>query len=102
MVDQAQSAFVKGRKISDNVLLAQELLRGYHKPSGKPRDAAKIDIMKAYDSVSWEFLIDILDVLGFPPNLKKWITTCITTPKYSINFNGESVGFFEGVGSQKR
>ena len=56
-----------------------------------------MDIMKAYDSVSWEFLIDIMDVLGFPPNLKKWITACVTTPKYSINFNGESVGFFDGA-----
>ena len=97
MVDQAQSAFVKGRKISDNVLLAQDLLRDYHKSSRQPRVAAKVDIMKAYDSVSWEFLIDMLDVLGFPPNLKKWLVTCITSPKYSINFNGESVGFFAGA-----
>ena len=36
MVDQAQSAFVKGRKISDNILLAQDLLRDYYKPVGKP------------------------------------------------------------------
>ena len=69
MVDQAQSAFVKGRKISDNVFLAQDLLRDYHKSSGKPRVAAKVDVMKAYDSVCWDFLIDMLDVLGFPPNI---------------------------------
>ena len=97
MIDQAQSAFVKGRKIRDNVLLAQDLLRDYHKLSGKPRVAAKVDIMKAYDSVSWEFLTDILDVLDFPPNIKKWILACITSPKYSINFNGESVGYFDGA-----
>ena len=67
------------------------------KPYGKPRVAAKVDIMKAYDSVSWRFLIDLLDILGFPPNLRKWIKACITTPKFSLNFNGESVGFFEGA-----
>ena len=78
-------------------MLAQDLLRDYHKPSGKPRVATKVDIMKAYDSVSWDFLIDILDVLGFPPNIKRWIFACITTPKFSINFNGESLGYFQGA-----
>ena len=97
LVDQAQSAFVKGRKISDNVLLAQDLLRDYHKPSGKPSVAAKVDIMKAYDSVSWEFMIDLLEVLDFPPNLIKWIKACLTTSKFSLNFNGEFAGFFEGA-----
>ena len=97
LVDQAQSAFVQGRKISDNILLAQDLLRDYHKPTGKPSVTAKVDIMKAYDSVSWKFMIDLLEVLHFPPNLIKWIKACLTTPKYSLNFNGESVGFFAGA-----
>lgn len=96
-IDQAQSAYIKGRKISDNVLLAQDLFRDYHKQKGKPRTATKVDIMKAYDSVSWEFLIDLLDVTCFPPNLKKWIIACVTTPRYSINFNGELVGYFDGA-----
>ena len=97
IVDNAQSAFIKGRKISDNVLLAQDLLRDYHKVGGCPRVAAKVDIMKAYDSVSWEFLIDLIDILGFPPNMQMWIKACVTTPRYSINFNGESIGYFEGA-----
>ena len=67
LVDNAQSAFIKGRKISDNVLLAQDLMSDYHKPNGHPRVAAKVDIMKAYDSISWEFLADLIDILGFPP-----------------------------------
>ena len=45
-------------------------MRDYHKLGGKPRGAAKVDLMKAYDNVSWEFLFDLLDVLGFPPKLK--------------------------------
>ena len=97
LVDHAQSAFIKGRKISDNILLAQDLMTGYHKTRGIPRASVKVDLMKAYDNVSWLFLFDLLSVLGFPPTFIKWIRACVTTPKFSICFNGESIGYFEGA-----
>lgn len=50
-----QGAFVPKRSIGENILLAQELVNDYHKNKGSPRCALKIDLMKAYDSVSWEF-----------------------------------------------
>ncbi|GKE67379.1 sodium/hydrogen exchanger 6 [Tanacetum coccineum] len=46
-----QSAFVPGRRISDNILLTQELIRNYHRRHGPPRCAFKVDIQKAYDTV---------------------------------------------------
>ena len=42
-------------------------MRDYHKSNGKARAAAKVDLMKAYDTVSWEFLFDLLAALHFPP-----------------------------------
>ncbi|GAA0152757.1 hypothetical protein LIER_37554 [Lithospermum erythrorhizon] len=51
-----QSAFMEGRLLSDNVLLMQEMVCNYHVPGGVKRCAIKIDLMKAYDSVKWEFL----------------------------------------------
>ncbi|GJY47404.1 sodium/hydrogen exchanger 6, partial [Tanacetum coccineum] len=51
LVSINQSAFVSGRRISDNILLTQELIRNYHRQSGPPRHAFKIDIQKAYDTV---------------------------------------------------
>ena len=94
MIDHAQSAFIKGRKISDNILLAQDLMRDYHKPSGSPRVDSKVNLIRAYDSVRWEFLLDLLNILNFPPKMQRWITICVTSPQYSINFNGKFVGFF--------
>ncbi|GJZ70725.1 hypothetical protein Tco_0634576, partial [Tanacetum coccineum] len=44
------------RKISDNILLSQELMRNYHRKNGPPKVAFKIDIHKAYDNVDWGFL----------------------------------------------
>ena len=53
LVDQNQSAFIPGRAITDNILLTQELLKGYNCVNGPKRCAFKIDIQKAYDTVSW-------------------------------------------------
>ncbi|CAN1136998.1 Transposon TX1 uncharacterized 149 kDa protein [Linum perenne] len=64
-----QSAFVKGRLIRDNVLLAREMLRSYNKSCVSPRCALKIDIMKAFDSVEWGYLLDIMAAMGIPPFL---------------------------------
>ena len=96
LIDLAQSAFVKGRKMSDNVLLTQDILRDYHKTNGKPRVVAKVDIIKAYNIVDWNFLNDLLCVLQFPPNVVSWIQECMTTPRYSVNFYGEFIGYFPG------
>ncbi|GJV28501.1 hypothetical protein Tco_1384949 [Tanacetum coccineum] len=59
------SAFVPGRRISDNVLLTQELMHNYHLDRGAPRCAFKVDIQKAYDTVDWNFLRDVLIGFGF-------------------------------------
>lgn len=51
----------------------EELVRGYHKDEGPPRCAIKIDLMKAYDSVDWPFLFDVMRVMNFPSKYIQWI-----------------------------
>ncbi|KAJ9536697.1 hypothetical protein OSB04_un000082 [Centaurea solstitialis] len=97
LVSRTQSAFIPGRKITDNILMAHELVVGYHLHVGQPRCAFKIDIRKAYDMVSWEFLINMLTGFGFHPALVRWIKEMITTPSFSIALNGEVSGFFRGA-----
>ncbi|KAL0302323.1 UNVERIFIED_CONTAM: hypothetical protein Scaly_3036400 [Sesamum calycinum] len=58
LIDYSQNAFVPGRSISDNILLAQELLAGYNQAKLPPRCTIKVDLKKAYDSVEWDFLIE--------------------------------------------
>ncbi|GKG33552.1 RNA-directed DNA polymerase, eukaryota, reverse transcriptase zinc-binding domain protein, partial [Tanacetum coccineum] len=65
IVDVNQSAFIPSRQISDNILLSQELMRGYHRNRGPAKCAFKIDIEQAYDSVEWEFLANCLKHFGF-------------------------------------
>ncbi|GKB74189.1 hypothetical protein Tco_0935601 [Tanacetum coccineum] len=96
VVSVNQSAFIPGRSISDNILLTQELMHNYHLNRGPPRCAFKIDIQKAYDTVSWKFLNDILMGFGFHKTMIKWIMACVSSTSYSINVNGELHGYFQG------
>ncbi|KAL7586020.1 hypothetical protein Lser_V15G46368 [Lactuca serriola] len=96
LVDENQSAFIPGRSITDNILISQELVRGYHRDRGFSRCALKVDIQKAYDTVSWSFLQDILFLFGFHPAMINWIMQCVSTPSYMISMNGSYHGFFAG------
>jgi len=89
-----QSAFVKDRLLIQNLLLATEIVKDYHKESVSDRCAIKIDISKAFDSVQWSFLENVLHSLNFPQEFIHWIMLCITTASFSVQVNGELVGFF--------
>lgn len=94
IVDKAQSTFVRGRNISDNILLTQELFKGYHRSFGPSRCALKIDLKKAFDTVRWDFLFDTLLAFDFPPSFVGWVKACVSSVMFSIKINGTLSGFF--------
>ncbi|KAL0278039.1 UNVERIFIED_CONTAM: hypothetical protein Sradi_7301700 [Sesamum radiatum] len=73
LISPSQNAFVPGRSIGDNVLLAQELFSGYNQRNLPPRCALKVDLRKAYDTVEWDFLKAALTLFGFPERFIQWI-----------------------------
>ncbi|KAL0322612.1 UNVERIFIED_CONTAM: hypothetical protein Sangu_1880500 [Sesamum angustifolium] len=56
LTDRCQAAFVGGRSITDNIFLAQELVRQYTRKRISPQCTINVDLRKAFDSVSWTFL----------------------------------------------
>ena len=94
IISPAQSAFVQGRSIADNILITQELMINYYRDKGPPRCALKVDIKKAFDTISWSCILGILSSMGTPTLLLKCIKACITTPTFSVSVNGELAGFF--------
>lgn len=93
-IEPNQSAFITGRLLLENVLLASELVNGYHKPTNSQRSAIKFDISKAFDTVKWSFITSVLKVMGLPLQFVHWIRLCISTAAFSISVNGSLEGFF--------
>ena len=88
VMNPTQSGFIPGRHIADNILLATELIKGYNRKHMSPRCLIKVDIKKAYDSVEWCFLEQMLYELGFPDQYIKWTMACVKSVSYSIMLNG--------------
>ncbi|GJT07532.1 retrotransposon protein, putative, ty1-copia subclass [Tanacetum coccineum] len=102
-----QSAFVSGRRISNNILLTQELMKNYHRRHGPPRCAFKVDIQKAFDTMDWKFLETILvvimdaleefeQVLGLVPSIPKSIAFFCNVPNATKASILKSIPFAEG------
>jgi hypothetical protein len=68
LVDTDQTGFIKGRSITENFVLASELVQCCHKCRA-PALVIKLDFAKAFDSVNWASLLKILEARGFPD---KW------------------------------
>lgn len=96
IINQSQSAFVKGRSIADNILLMQDLVRNYHRDEGPPKCAIKIVLMKAFDSVSWGFLFEMMAAMHFPNKFIKWVQFCVSNAHFSVALNGNLEGYFKG------
>ena len=94
LVSPNQAAFVKGRHLGDHVLLAQSLCKDYHSNRGTPRVCFKLDISKAFDTLSWDFLFNILTLMGFNIQFSNWIRNCITSSMVSVKINGALEGYF--------
>jgi len=62
--------------------------------SGETGLLCKLDIEKAFDQLSWAYLINILKKMGFGDRWIRWIKFCISTMKYSMLVNKSPVGFF--------
>lgn len=71
-VSTVQSAFVPGRSILDNAMMAVEIIHYLKsKTKGTKGDVAlKIDMSKAYDRVDWGYLHAVMRRMGFD---EKWI-----------------------------
>ncbi|XP_019257824.1 PREDICTED: uncharacterized protein LOC109236049 [Nicotiana attenuata] len=72
IISEAQAGFIPGRKIADNIILAHELVESYNRKQISPRCMLKVDMMKAYDSVEWVYLDQLLEYLCFPTKFNNW------------------------------
>ncbi|PKU62204.1 integrator complex subunit 11 [Dendrobium catenatum] len=88
-----QTGFVKGRSISDNVLLAQELVNDINSKVPGGNIVFKLDITKAYDNLDWNFLYKILSLFGFSQDFILLIRNSVDNCFFSVIINGRNHGF---------
>lgn len=87
LVGNHQSAFVKGRSIHDNFMLVQCTARRLH-ALREPAVMLKLDISKAFDSVQWPVLVEVLTAMGFGARWVDWICGLLATSSTRIMVNG--------------
>ncbi|XP_026407200.1 uncharacterized protein LOC113302475 [Papaver somniferum] len=89
IISPFQSAFVPGRQISDNVLIAHELIHTMRAQRGNEfLMGIKVDMSKAFDRVEWNFLLYVMRNFGFSEEWCNLINQCINTVSSLVLVNG--------------
>ncbi|GJW71742.1 RNA-directed DNA polymerase, eukaryota [Tanacetum coccineum] len=94
IVNEVQSAFIADRQILDGPFILNEVLQ-WCKVKKKQSLIFKVDFEKAYDSVRWDFLDDVLSKFGFGEKWRKWIQCCLRSSRGSIIINGSPTEEFQ-------
>ncbi|XP_026434310.1 uncharacterized protein LOC113331882 [Papaver somniferum] len=84
-----QAAFLTSKQITDNIVIAHELVGTMKKcKARKGLMAVKLDMSTGFDRIEWGFLINILKKLGFHKDWCDMIFECISTVSASVLLNG--------------
>lgn len=94
LVSRAQSAFIKKRSIHDNFIYTQNIVKELHRAK-IPSLFIKLDIAKAFDSVRWDYLLEVLRAMGFGHKWCNWISTLLATATTSVFLNGTRGKWFK-------
>ncbi|KAL0406375.1 UNVERIFIED_CONTAM: hypothetical protein Slati_3951400 [Sesamum latifolium] len=92
LISPSQSGFVPGRLISDNILLAQEMIHQLDLRHNRGNLVIKLDMLKAYDRINWRFLCSVLAAMGFNSRFISLIRNAIENSWFTILVNGEPAG----------
>ncbi|GJY75405.1 RNA-directed DNA polymerase, eukaryota [Tanacetum coccineum] len=99
LISDIQSAFVTNRQILDRPFILNELISWCKSKKFKAM-IFKVDFEKAYDSVRWDYLDDILYNFGFGDRWRMWIKGCLKSSMGSVLINGSPSSefqFFKGL-----
>ncbi|KAL4288654.1 hypothetical protein AHAS_Ahas19G0307800 [Arachis hypogaea] len=96
IIGPLQGGFIPGRGAPNNIIVAQEVLHFMKKTKSKKGVLAfKIDLEKAYDRVSWEFLEQSLLMFDFSGTIVSLIMKCVKSSSLSLMWNGNRLDGFQ-------
>jgi hypothetical protein len=95
LVSPFQTGFVPGRNIHENIVVAQEMVHSMIKLKGSiGYFAIKVDLSKAYDKISWEFIWRVLMEIHLPDKLVNIIMHLVTSVETNVKWNGARNEYF--------
>ena len=94
LINDDQTGFIRGRFIGDNIRLIYDMIE-YLNRKELPGLLLNLDFEKAFDSISWDFMLNVLKEFGFGDDLCKWIKLFYTDIKSTVSVNGITAGWFK-------
>lgn len=98
ILSENQRGFIRERHISDCICIASEAINMLDKKNFGGNLALKIDIKKAFDTLDWNFLLQVLQSFGFDSKFCSWVKVILNSAKLSFSVNGRPVGYFNCKG----
>ena len=94
VVSIMQSAFIPGRQIHNNIMLAQLMI---HHCNHHSKDAGMvfIDFAHAYDFISQEYILEVLETMDFPDNFCNLIRVLMANQDGRVLVNGDLSPYFK-------
>ncbi|GJW06526.1 RNA-directed DNA polymerase, eukaryota [Tanacetum coccineum] len=93
LISDVQTAFLSNRQILDGPFIINEILSRC-KTKKQETMIFKVDFAKAYDSIRWDYLDDVLLSFGFGIKWRSWIRGSLVSSKSSILVNGSPTSEF--------
>jgi ribonuclease HI len=95
LVSPFQTGFVPGRNIHENIVVASEMAHSMYRMKGrKGYFAVKVDLSKAYDKLSWEFIWRTLSEINIPQSMINVIMHSVTSVETNVKWHGARSDYF--------
>ena len=94
MIENDQTGYIKSRYIGENILTVSNIIQWLN-INKIPGIILQIDFEKAFDSVSWEFLIDTLYSFNFGPEFVRWVAILYHDIYSTVSNNGHTTPYFK-------
>ncbi|CAH9139932.1 unnamed protein product [Cuscuta epithymum] len=86
---------MKGRDISDHILVAQEMINSLDRKVRGTNLIVKLDMAKAFDKISWFFLQAVLSKFGCSHIFVTLVMNHLKSTHFSVLINGSPKGYFQ-------
>lgn len=94
LISKDQTGFIKGRFIGENIRIIYDVMN-YTERNSIPGLLMLIDFGKAFDSISWDFIYQTLDIFKFGQPIKDWVKTFYNEINSCVLQNGFSSKYFK-------